>query len=201
MKHGVSARHEDGQPAIDTARQVLAGLIVAGVREIVLSPGSRSAPLAYAAAEAEATGVLRIHVRIDERSAGFLALGLSQGSQTPVALIATSGTAIGELLPAIMEANHTATPLLVLSADRPDELLGTGASQSTDQKQLFGTHVRTVLNVPAGADPSQALTEALSALAGSATRPGGPVQLNLQFRDPLTPGPTDTVANQRWTQN
>lgn len=137
MKHGVSARHEDGQPAIDTARQVLAGLIVAGVREIVLSPGSRSAPLAYAAAEAEATGVLRIHVRIDERSAGFLALGLSQGSQTPVALIATSGTAIGELLPAIMEANHTATPLLVLSADRPDELLGTGASQSTDQKQLL----------------------------------------------------------------
>lgn len=200
MKHGVSARHEDGQPAIDTARQVLAGLIVAGVREIVLSPGSRSAPLAYAAAEAEATGVLRIHVRIDERSAGFLALGLSQGSQTPVALIATSGTAIGELLPAIMEANHTATPLLVLSADRPDELLGTGASQSTDQKQLFGTHVRTVLNVPAGADPSQALTDALSALAGSATRPGGPVQLNLQFRDPLTPGPTDTVANQRWTE-
>lgn len=200
MKHGVSARHEDGQPAIDTARQVLAGLIVAGVREIVLSPGSRSAPLAYAAAEAEATGVLRIHVRIDERSTGFLALGLSQGSQTPVALIATSGTAIGELLPAIMEANHTATPLLVLSADRPDELLGTGASQSTDQKQLFGTHVRTVLNVPAGADPSQALTEALSALAGSATRPGGPVQLNLQFRDPLTPGPTDTVANQRWTE-
>ncbi|MGP4966094.1 2-succinyl-5-enolpyruvyl-6-hydroxy-3-cyclohexene-1-carboxylic-acid synthase [Glutamicibacter ardleyensis] len=196
----MSARHEDGQPAIDTARQVLAGLIVAGVREIVLSPGSRSAPLAYAAAEAEATGVLRIHVRIDERSAGFLALGLSQGSQTPVALIATSGTAIGELLPAIMEANHTATPLLVLSADRPDELLGTGASQSTDQKQLFGTHVRTVLNVPAGADPSQALTEALSALAGSATRPGGPVQLNLQFRDPLTPGPTDTVANQRWTE-
>ncbi|HBV11307.1 MAG TPA: 2-succinyl-5-enolpyruvyl-6-hydroxy-3-cyclohexene-1-carboxylic-acid synthase [Micrococcaceae bacterium] len=185
---------------MDTARQVLAGLIVAGVREIVLSPGSRSAPLAYAAAEAEATGVLRIHVRIDERSAGFLALGLSQGSQTPVALIATSGTAIGELLPAIMEANHTATPLLVLSADRPDELLGTGASQSTDQKQLFGTHVRTVLNVPAGADPSQALTEALSALAGSATRPGGPVQLNLQFRDPLTPGPTDTVANQRWTE-
>ncbi|MGO3149851.1 MAG: 2-succinyl-5-enolpyruvyl-6-hydroxy-3-cyclohexene-1-carboxylic-acid synthase [Glutamicibacter ardleyensis] len=196
----MSARHEDGQPAIDTARQVLAGLIVAGVREIVLSPGSRSAPLAYAAAEAEATGVLRIHVRIDERSAGFLALGLSQGSQTPVALIATSGTAIGELLPAIMEANHTATPLLVLSADRPDELLGTGASQSTDQKQLFGTHVRTVLNVPAGADPSQALTEALSALAGSATRPGSPVQLNLQFRDPLTPGPTDTVANQRWTE-
>ena len=200
MEHGVNARHEDGQPAIDTARQVLAGLIVAGLRELVLSPGSRSAPLAYAAAEAEAAGRLRIHVRIDERSAGFLALGLSQGSQAPVALVATSGTAIGELLPAIMEANHTATPLLVLSADRPDELLGTGASQSTDQKQLFGAHVRTTLNVPAGADPSRALSEALSALAGSATRPGGPVQLNLQFRDPLIPEPAATVANQRWTE-
>lgn len=200
MKHGVSARHEDGQPAIDTARQVLAGLIVAGLREVVLSPGSRSAPLAYAAAEAEAAGRLRIHVRIDERSAGFLALGLSQGSQTPVALVATSGTAIGELLPAIMEANHTATPLLVLSADRPDELLGTGASQSTDQKQLFGAHVRTVLNVPAGENPSHALTDALLALAGSATSPAGPVQLNLQFRDPLTPESDATVANQRWTE-
>lgn len=196
----MNARHDDGQPAIDTARQILAGLIVAGVREIVLSPGSRSAPLAYAAAEAEAAGRLRIHVRIDERSAGFLALGLSQSTHAPVALVATSGTAIGELLPAIMEANHTATPLIVLSADRPDELLGTGASQSTDQKQLFGAHVRRVLNVPAGADPSHALTDALSALAGSATRPGGPVQLNIQFRDPLTPESTASVANQRWTE-
>ncbi|HAY43531.1 MAG TPA: 2-succinyl-5-enolpyruvyl-6-hydroxy-3-cyclohexene-1-carboxylate synthase, partial [Micrococcaceae bacterium] len=185
---------------MDTARQVLAGLIAAGLRELVLSPGSRSAPLAYAAAEAEAAGKLRIHVRIDERSAGFLALGLSQGSQAPVALVATSGTAIGELLPAIMEANHTATPLLVLSADRPDELLGTGASQSTDQKQLFGAQVRTALNVPAGADPSRALSGALSALAGSATHPGGPVQLNVQFRDPLTPEPAATVANQRWAE-
>lgn len=196
----MNARHDEGQPAIDTARHILAGLIVAGMREIVLSPGSRSAPLAYAAAEAEASGQLRIHVRIDERSAGFLALGLSQGTHAPVALVATSGTAIGELLPAIMEANHTATPLIVLSADRPDELLGTGASQSTDQKQLFGAHVREALNVPAGLDPSAALAQALSALAGSPARPGGPVQLNVQLRDPLTPGPTDQVADQPWTQ-
>ncbi|WP_404286353.1 2-succinyl-5-enolpyruvyl-6-hydroxy-3-cyclohexene-1-carboxylic-acid synthase [Glutamicibacter arilaitensis] len=196
----MSARQDEGQPAIGTARQVLAGLIRAGLRDLVLSPGSRSAPLAYAAAEAEAAGHLRIHVRIDERSAGFLALGLSQGSKTPVALAATSGTAIGQLLPAVMEANHTATPLLVLAADRPDELLGTGASQSTDQKTLFGSHVRAALNVAAGVDPAPALAQALAALAGSDQRPGGPVQLNLQFRDPLTPGEADHVAQQAWTE-
>ncbi|PCC30170.1 2-succinyl-5-enolpyruvyl-6-hydroxy-3-cyclohexene-1-carboxylic-acid synthase [Glutamicibacter sp. BW80] len=200
VEHGVSARQDEGQPAIDTARQILAALIRAGLRDLVLSPGSRSAPLAYAAAEAEAAGHLRLHVRIDERSAGFLALGLSHGSKIPVALAATSGTAIGQLLPAIMEANHTATPLLVLSADRPDELLGTGASQSTDQKTLFGSHVRAALNVAAGADPAPALAQALAALAGSTRQPGGPVQLNLQFRDPLTPADADRVEKQAWTE-
>lgn len=200
VKHSVNDSPDAGQPAIDTARQILAGLILAGIRELVLSPGSRSAPLAYAAAEAEAAGKIRIHVRIDERSAGFLALGLSQGSQSPVALVATSGTAIGELLPAIMEANHTATPLLVLSADRPDELLGTGASQSTNQMQLFGQHVRAALNVRAGAHPEQYLNQALAALAGTTTQPAGPVQLNLQFRDPLIPAATDQLTAQPWTQ-
>ena len=85
----------------------------------MISPGSRSAPLAYAAAEAEAAGILAIHVRIDERSAAFMALGLSQSTGRPVALAATSGSAIGQMLPAVMEANHTATPLLVLSASPP----------------------------------------------------------------------------------
>lgn len=203
-EHRVSADHQTGaqlppQRAIDAARTVLAALIRAGVRELVISPGSRSAPLAYAAAEAEAAGLLRLHVRIDERSAGFLALGLSQGTKTPVAIVATSGTAIGQLLPAVMEANHTATELLVLSADRPDELLGTGASQSTDQKNLFGTHVRIALNVAAGEHPEPALHQALDALRGTAQAAAGPVQLNLQFRDPLTPTDTDTVSNQDWT--
>ncbi|WP_242632472.1 2-succinyl-5-enolpyruvyl-6-hydroxy-3-cyclohexene-1-carboxylic-acid synthase [Arthrobacter sp. S41] len=187
------------QRAISTAREVLGSLIQAGVRDLVISPGSRSAPLAYAAAEAEHAGLLTIHVRIDERSAAFMALGLAQSTRTPVAVAATSGTAIGQMLPAVMEANHTATPLLVLSADRPDELHGTGASQSTKQKTLFGEHVRAALNVSAGQDPVAQVNQALIALAGSQLNPAGPVQLNLQFRDPLIPGEDETIGSQPWT--
>ena len=187
------------QRAITTARHVLSALISAGVRDLVISPGSRSAPLAYAAAEAEAAGILDIHVRIDERSAAFMALGLAQSTMRPVALAATSGSAIGQMLPAVMEANHTATPLLVLSADRPDELHGTGASQSTRQKTLFGEHVRLAANVPAGADPQHEVQRALLALAGDQHTAAGPVQLNLQFRDPLTPAQDERIESQSWT--
>ncbi|MEG2926958.1 MAG: 2-succinyl-5-enolpyruvyl-6-hydroxy-3-cyclohexene-1-carboxylic-acid synthase [Glutamicibacter sp.] len=187
------------QRAITTARHVLSALISAGIRDLVISPGSRSAPLAYAAAEAEAAGILDIHVRIDERSAAFMALGLAQSTMRPVALAATSGSAIGQMLPAVMEANHTATPLLVLSADRPDELHGTGASQSTRQKTLFGEHVRLAANVPAGADPQHEVQRALLALAGGQHTAAGPVQLNLQFRDPLTPAQDERIESQSWT--
>ena len=187
------------QRAITTARHVLAALISAGIRDLVISPGSRSAPLAYAAAEAEAAGILDIHVRIDERSAAFMALGLAQSTMRPVALAATSGSAIGQMLPAVMEANHTATPLLVLSADRPYELHGTGASQSTRQKTLFGEHVRLAANVPAGTDPQHEVQRALLALAGDQHTAAGPVQLNLQFRDPLTPAQDERIESQSWT--
>ncbi|MGC0268719.1 2-succinyl-5-enolpyruvyl-6-hydroxy-3-cyclohexene-1-carboxylic-acid synthase [Glutamicibacter soli] len=190
---------QDGQRAITTAREVLSALIAAGIRDLVISPGSRSAPLAYAAAEAEAAGKLRVHVRIDERSASFMALGLTQATGAPTAIAATSGSAIGQMLPAVMEANHTGTPLLVLSADRPDELHGTGASQSTRQKTLFGEHVRAALNVPAGDSPATALDMALAALRGRGQMPAGPVQLNLQFRDPLTPEDDSRVETQAWT--
>ena len=188
----------DQQLAITTARTVLGTLIQAGIRDLVISPGSRSAPLAYAAAEAEHAGLLKFHVRIDERSAAFMALGLAQSSRTPVAVAATSGTAIGQMLPAVMEANHTATPLLVLSADRPDELHGTGASQSTKQKTIFSDHVRLALNVPAGQQAETCLGQALLALQGDAHLPGGPVQLNLQFRDPLTPSDNESISNPYW---
>ncbi len=187
------------QLAMTTAREVLSTLIRAGFHDLVISPGSRSAPLAYAAAEAEYAGLIRIHVRIDERSAAFMALGLAQSTKTPVAVAATSGTAIGQMLPAVMEANHTATPLLILSADRPDELHGTGASQSTKQKTLFGEHARLALNVSAGQHPAEQLRQALAALAGDDTTPAGPVQLNLQFRDPLIPEESERIDDQRWT--
>lgn len=198
MAEGTPCGIEPG--AVQTAREVLAQLIAAGLRELVLSPGSRSAPLAYAAAEAEAAGLLRIHVRIDERSAGFLALGLAQSTARPVAVVVTSGTAVGELLPAVMEANHTGTELLVLSADRPEELQGTGASQTTDQRELYAPHVRASLNVAAGQDPAPMLRQALAALAGNSHRAAGPVQLNLQFRDPLVPEPGSSLKDRPWTR-
>ncbi len=173
---------------MDSARYVVDALERAGVHHVVVAPGSRSAPLAYALAEAEADGRLTAYVRIDERVAGFTALGLALGSGEPVAVVTTSGTAVGNLLPAVMEANHAAVPLVVLSADRPEELRGTGANQTTVQLDLFGEHVRFATDVPAGADPTGAIATAISATRGRLEGiPAGPVQVNLAFRDPLTP--------------
>ncbi|MDQ0735940.1 2-succinyl-5-enolpyruvyl-6-hydroxy-3-cyclohexene-1-carboxylic-acid synthase [Arthrobacter agilis] len=178
--------------ATSAARAVRA-LVAGGVVDVVVAPGSRSAPLAYALAEAEAAGLVRLHVRIDERSGAFTALGLALGARRPAAVVTTSGTAVGELLPAVMEANHAAVPLVVVSADRPAELRGTGANQTTVQPGLFGVHVRAGMDVPAGDDPGRAVTDALRAAVGAPvegvpTRPPGPVHLNLAFRDPLVPG-------------
>ncbi|MDJ0355083.1 2-succinyl-5-enolpyruvyl-6-hydroxy-3-cyclohexene-1-carboxylic-acid synthase [Paenarthrobacter sp. PH39-S1] len=173
---------------MDAARLAVQALITGGVRQVVLAPGSRSAPMSYALAEAEAVGLLRLQVRIDERVAGFTALGLALGSGGPAAVLTTSGTAVGNLLPAVMEANHAAVPLLVLSADRPEELRGTGANQTTVQLDIFGDHVRFATDVAAGTDPTTAIGTALSAAQGRLPgTPAGPVQLNLAFRDPLTP--------------
>ena len=173
---------------MDAARYVVDALERAGVRHVVVAPGSRSAPLVYALAEAEADQRLTAHVRIDERVAGFTALGLALGAKGPAAIVTTSGTAVGNLLPAVMEANHAGVPLLVLSADRPEELRGTGANQTTLQLDLFGEHVRFATDVAAGADPTGAVATALTAAMGRLDGiPAGPVQVNLAFRDPLTP--------------
>ncbi|MFI5086014.1 MAG: 2-succinyl-5-enolpyruvyl-6-hydroxy-3-cyclohexene-1-carboxylic-acid synthase, partial [Actinomycetales bacterium] len=174
--------------SMDSARLAVEALTAGGVRFVVVAPGSRSAPMAYALAEAEAAGRLELLVRIDERSAGFTALGLAQASGLPAAVLTTSGTAVGNLMPAVMEANHAGVPLLVLSADRPAELRGTGANQTTDQLDLFGSHVRFAVDVPAGESPVKAIRTGLSAASGRLPGvPAGPVQLNLAFRDPLTP--------------
>ncbi|MDO5752957.1 2-succinyl-5-enolpyruvyl-6-hydroxy-3-cyclohexene-1-carboxylic-acid synthase [Arthrobacter sp.] len=173
---------------MDAARYVVDALERAGVGHVVVAPGSRSAPLVYALAEAEADGRLSVHVRIDERVAGFTALGLALGSNSPVAVLTTSGTAVGNLMPAVMEANHAGIPLIVLSADRPEELRGTGANQTTQQLDLFGEHVRFATDVPAGTDPTSAISTAMSAARGRLEGiPAGPAQVNLAFRDPLTP--------------
>ncbi|VXB03446.1 2-succinyl-5-enolpyruvyl-6-hydroxy-3-cyclohexene-1-carboxylate synthase [Arthrobacter sp. 8AJ] len=182
--------------ALAAARIAVDVLLDGGVRHVVVSPGSRSAPMAYALAEASAAGRVDLLVRIDERSAGFTALGLALSSGSPAAVLTTSGTAVGNLMPAVMEANHAAVPLIVLSADRPDELRGTGANQTTVQPDLFGEHVRFAADVPAGSNPERAVQTGLSAATGAfPDLAPGPVQLNLAFRDPLVPAPGDRLPD------
>lgn len=176
--------------SLAAARTAVDALIEGGVQYVVVSPGSRSAPMAYALAEAETAGRVELLVRIDERSAGFTALGLALSTGTPAAVLTTSGTAVGNLMPAVMEANHAAVPLVVVSADRPGELQGTGANQTTIQLDLFGEHVRFAADVPAGSSPVRAVETALAAATGAfSDLAPGPVQLNLAFRDPLVPAP------------
>lgn len=185
------AAHAAVMTATESAVRVVEALLAAGVYDVVVAPGSRSAPLAYALAAAADAGRVRLQVRIDERDAGFTALGLALGSGAPTAVITTSGTAVGMLLPAVMEASHSAVPLLVLSADRPAELRGTGANQTTNQLKIFGSFVRYDADISAGTDPTPAVTDGLLAARNA---PAGPVHLNLAFRDPLTP---DTAAEGR----
>ncbi|WGM19471.1 2-succinyl-5-enolpyruvyl-6-hydroxy-3-cyclohexene-1-carboxylic-acid synthase [Paenarthrobacter sp. OM7] len=185
---------QDSLTSIGAARIAVTALLDGGVRHVVVAPGSRSAPMAYALAEAEASGRVRLHVRIDERDAGFTALGLALSTEAPVAVVTTSGTAVGNLLPAVMEANHSAVPVVVISADRPEELHGTGANQTTTQLDLFGDHVRFAVDVPAGDHPQKAVATALYAATGALEdTPPGPVQVNLAFRDPLVPADGDAL--------
>jgi len=166
-----------------------------GLREVVVAPGSRSTPLAMAFWELEQAGRVRLHVRIDERSAAFTALGLAKASRRPVAVLCTSGTAAANFHPAVVEADESAVPLLVLTADRPPELRGTGASQTVDQVKLYGSAVRWYAEsgVPerrpgmAGYWRSLAC-RAWASAAGALGALPGPVHLNLPFRDPLVPG-------------
>jgi 2-succinyl-5-enolpyruvyl-6-hydroxy-3-cyclohexene-1-carboxylate synthase len=181
-------------PSTALAKVIVDELVRGGVTELVLAPGSRSAPLAFAAHAADADQRLRLHVRVDERTAGFLALGLSRTGAAPAAVITTSGTAVGNLLPAVMEASHAGVPLLVISADRPAALRGTGANQTTDQVGIFGDFARTFTELPAPSRAPgqarfwrQAVSRAVLAANGSRTANPGPVHLNVQLAEPLVP--------------
>lgn len=196
-------------PAAAFARELIAALAAQGVTDYVLCPGSRSGPLAHALAEAASDAPplgaphVNLHVRIDERSAAFLAIGMARaraltGPPRPVAVVTTSGTAVGNLLPAVMEAHHTGIPLLLLTADRPSELRGTGANQTTDQEGLFGGFVRwdATSSAPERAERGGRATllaaRAVHWALGDTERDDlaaapGPVHLNLEFRDPLGP--------------
>lgn len=181
-------------PSTALATVLVDELVRCGVREVVLCPGSRSAPLAYAVQQAERQGRLRLHVRVDERSAGFLALGLAKLSRRPAVVVTTSGTAVANLHPAVLEAHHGQVPLVVLTADRPVELRGTGANQTTHQPGLFGAAVRWQADLPAAevrdgqvAAWRTTADRAVAAAVGSLSGWAGPVHLDVGFRDPLPP--------------
>lgn len=203
-----------------TPSAALAGVVVdelarCGVREVVLCPGSRSAPLAYAVLAAERAGRLRLHVRVDERSAGFLALGLGKATGHPAAVVTTSGTAVANLHPSVLEAHEAGIPLLLLTADRPPELRDTRANQTTDQAKLFGSAVRWFhdLGAPDGRAEQQAawrtcVDRAVAATTAALGGDPGPVHLNVPLRDPLAPderldlGPAGpfTVPGEGWSE-
>jgi len=184
------------------ARSLVAALLAEGVREVVLCPGSRSAPLAEALADAADAGRLRLRVVLDERSAGFIALGVARahalnGHSRCAAVVTTSGTAVSNLHPAVSEADAAGIPLLVISADRPHELVGTGASQTTEQTGLFVPALRLGVDLPAdlaadlgGHAADAAITgqvrRAVAAATGTLSRDPGPAQINARFRPPLT---------------
>ncbi len=159
-----------------------------GVDHVCVSPGSRSTPLAVAAARCSG---LRCWSHLDERSAGFFALGLARASAAPVALVCTSGTAAANYLPAVVEAHYARVPLLVLTADRPPELREWGAGQTIDQLALYGRHVRRFVELPVpepGPGPLRyARSLACRAVAEAMGPPAGPVHLNWPLREPLEP--------------
>jgi 2-succinyl-5-enolpyruvyl-6-hydroxy-3-cyclohexene-1-carboxylate synthase len=174
----------ESSPASSFATALLAEFLRLGVRDLVLSPGSRSQALGIAAARFEAAGLLRLHVRIDERSAGFLALGLAIESRTPVVIVTTSGTAVANLHPAVLEAAHSGVPLVVVSADRPEELREIRANQTTRQSGIFAGVAPHSWDVPAptGAEgdlPQRLAREVLEGITG-------PRHVNLAFREPLS---------------
>ena len=160
------------------ARVVVRQLIEAGITDAVISPGSRNAPISLAMFAAAEKNLLKLHIRIDERSAAYFALGLAKASGRPVPIVCTSGTAVANYHPAVLEAHHSNVPLLVLTADRPAILRRTGANQTTEQARIFGGAVRYFADVSGGVFPLELPLDSLHR---------GPVHLNLQFDEPLLP--------------
>ncbi|WP_426705912.1 2-succinyl-5-enolpyruvyl-6-hydroxy-3-cyclohexene-1-carboxylic-acid synthase [Corynebacterium auriscanis] len=197
-------------PAMTTALVIVEELIRSGIREAVVCPGSRSAPLAIAIAEADRVGRLRMHVRTDERTAAFLALGLAKYSRRAVPVVMTSGTAVANCLPAMVEATLTHVPLMVLSANRPLKMVGTGANQTIDQVGIFGSHsvcTRTLdqigetcaqrgITEGLPADQVDFLRNTVGEVIAAAMHPteGGGVQLDVPLREPLVPEDSAVVG-------
>jgi 2-succinyl-5-enolpyruvyl-6-hydroxy-3-cyclohexene-1-carboxylate synthase len=158
-----------------------------GVRDVVLAPGSRSSPLTMAASEHVG---LCCHCHFDERGLGFMALGIARGSQRPVAVITTSGTAVANLYPAVVEANLLGVPLIVLSADRPIELLDNGSNQAIDQRDIFSRHtiVHHDLPPPDAEIKAAFVLSTIDQAVDQQRRTSGPIHINCRYREPLYPG-------------
>lgn len=187
-----AAELTSGSPATDAAAALLDELFTAGLEHIVVCPGSRSQALALAASDMHRRGRVQMHVRLDERAAGFFALGLARATGRPAAVVVTSGTAVANLAPAVLEAHHSGVPLLLLTADRPPELRGVGANQATTQPGMFANFVRWEVDAPTptqldtGGDdvhPHRAI--ARHAWESATAVPAGPVHVNLPLREPL----------------
>ncbi|HLT67198.1 MAG TPA: 2-succinyl-5-enolpyruvyl-6-hydroxy-3-cyclohexene-1-carboxylic-acid synthase [Microbacterium sp.] len=168
----------------DAACDVLDRLVARGVRHVIVSPGSRSQALALAAAELERQGRIRLHVRLDERVAGFTALGIGRQSRLPAAVICTSGSAVANLHPAVLEAHHAGVPMILLTADRPPELRGVGANQTTHQPGFFGQAAAFAADAPTPDGTATGYAE-LADRAFDAARAGSVAHLNMPFREPL----------------
>ena len=185
------SRHEDsGAPVINPstllARVIVRQIVEAGITDVVISPGSRNAPLSIAFHQASVKGLIKLHVRIDERTAAFFALGIAKASGRPVPIVCTSGTAVANYHPAVLEASHTNLPLLVLTADRPASLRKTGANQTTEQARIFGKAVRYFADVSGSVYPMELPLNSLQS---------GPVHLNIQFEEPLIGDKSDNWLN------
>ncbi len=167
-----------------TARTIVQGLLDAGVQHVVVAPGSRSAPLSYAFAQAAAAGAVTVHVRIDERDAGFVALGLAKASGRPVPVVVTSGSAVANLLPAVVEAHYTGVQVVVLSADRPASSRGRRAAQTIAQANIFGEYASGGhCDLAVDGDARKAVSDIFS----SSLTHSGPIHINVQFDMPLMP--------------
>jgi 2-succinyl-5-enolpyruvyl-6-hydroxy-3-cyclohexene-1-carboxylate synthase len=175
-------------PSTAQAMVIVDELVRNDVRHVVVCPGSRNAPLSIALHEAAQAGRLELHVRIDERSAGFLALGLSVSVRRPAAVVCTSGTAVANMHPAVLEAFHSGVGMLVLTADRPAELHGSGANQTIDQRGLFAPAAITVdFPVAEQRRGTNPVWRGLLCRAVAQAEAGHPVQVNIPFREPLLP--------------
>ena len=177
------SHHENGEVinmnnSTSLARVIVRQIIEAGVTDVVVSPGSRNAPLSLAFYAAANRGLIKLHVRIDERTAAFFALGITKATGRPVPIVCTSGTAAANFHPAILEASHTNAPLLVLTADRPAILRKTGANQTTEQARMYGKAVRYFADIDGPVFPMELPFDSLRS---------GPVHLNIQFDEPMLP--------------